>query len=64
MGKTTIKLAAYLEKLKVESRNGNVTCPCRLCKKFQSNLGFINLKYGFKKCEFALSYYKFYLKKS
>ena len=25
------------------------TCLCRLCKKFQPNLGFINQKYDFKK---------------
>ena len=36
-----------------------ITCPCRLCKKFQPNLGFINEKYGFKKCEFALFNYNF-----
>ena len=54
------KLAASLEEFKVKSKKWICdTCPCSLCKKFQMNDGFINYKYGSKKCEFALFYYIF-----
>ena len=37
------KLAASLEEFKVKIKKWICdTCPCRLCKKFQPNLGFIN----------------------
>ena len=37
------KLAASLEEFKVKIKKWKCdTCPCRLCKKFQPNLGFIN----------------------
>ena len=53
-------LHASLPEFKVKIKKWKCdTCPCRLCKKFQPNLGFINQKYGFKKCEFALFYYIF-----
>ena len=43
------KLAASLDEFKVKIKKWICdTCPCRLCKKFQPNLGFINEKYGFK----------------
>ena len=44
------KLAASLDEFKVKIKKWICdTCPCRLCKKFQPNLGFINQKYDFKK---------------
>ena len=37
------KLAASLDEFKVKIKKWICdTCPCRLCKKFQPNLGFIN----------------------
>ena len=37
------KLAAYLEEFKVKIKKWKCdTFPCRLCKKFQPNLGFVN----------------------
>ena len=37
------KLAASLDKFEVKIEKWICdTCPCRLCKKFQTNLGFIN----------------------
>ena len=54
------KLEASLEEFKVKIKKQICdTCPCRLCKKIQLNLGFINQKYAFKKCGFALFYYSF-----
>ena len=55
------KLAASLEEFKEKIKKWKCdTCPGRSCKTFQPNLGFINQKYGFKKCEFALFYYIFF----
>ena len=52
------KLAASLEEFKVKIKKWICdTCSCRLCKKFQPNLEYINCKYGFKKCEFALYFF-------
>ena len=35
------KLAASIEEFKVKIKKFD-TCPCRLCKKYQQNLGFVN----------------------
>ena len=48
------KFAASLEEFKVKIKKWKCdTCPCRLCKKFQQNLGFVNQEHGLKICEFA-----------
>ena len=56
-------LGASLEEFKEKIKKSKCgTCSCRLCKKIQQHLGFIDKKYGFKKCEFALFYYHFFKK--
>ena len=54
------KLAAFLDEFKVKIKKWICdTCPCRLCKKFQPNLGLLIRNMISKKCEFALFYYIF-----
>ena len=54
------KLAASLEEFKVKIKKWKCdTCPWRLCKKFQLNLGFVNQEYGLKICEFPLFFFNF-----
>ena len=51
------QLAASLEEFKLKIRKWKCdTCPCRLCKRFQPNHGFVNQKYGFKKYGFPIFY--------
>ena len=54
------KFAASPEEFKVKIKTWKCdTCPCRLCKKFQPNLGFVSYKYGLKICEFSFLFYNF-----
>ena len=58
------KLAASLEEFKVKIKKWKCdTCPCRLCKKFQPNLVFVNSEYGLKIRKFALFFYNFFKKR-